>query len=166
MLRHYSFIENAITRLLLVSSDRGLLAVHFIPQDAPLPDVEAMYPDFTVLDGRNVHDSLHQQLHLYFQGVPVTFDTPLDLHGTTFQLSVWRAIQEIPHGKIRTYGEIAHQLGNPKGSRAVGGATGKNPLPIIIPCHRVLGRNHALTGFSAPDGILLKKKLLRLEGIQ
>lgn len=105
-------------------------------------------------------------LGAYFRGESVNFNLPsLPLHpdGTAFQKRVWRMISEIPYGEVITYGALAKKTGNSKAARAVGGATGRNPIPILIPCHRVLGMNNRLTGFSAPGGIHTKKKLLMLE---
>lgn len=165
MTLYYSFLEHPLTRLVLFSSENGLRSVHFIPQDSPLPDPGVYFPNEDLHPDGQHHDAIIQQLHLYLDGVPVSFEVKLDLAGTSFQKRVWNAISAIPFGKTLTYGEIAAQVGSPNGCRAVGGATGKNPIPIIIPCHRVIGAHGALTGFSAPDGINLKRKLLRLEGI-
>jgi len=90
-----------------------------------------------------------------------TFDVPIALNGTPFQLSVWNALLQIPYGETRTYGEIAAMIGNPKASRAVGMACNRNPIWILVPCHRVVGKNGALTGFEG--GLDVKKALLDLE---
>lgn len=102
-----------------------------------------------------------QQLTHYFDGDSVAFDMRLDLHGTPFQRSVWTALLRIAHGRTAGYGEIAAQLGVPKASRAVGAAVGRNPLSIIVPCHRVLGAAGALTGYAG--GLERKVALLDLE---
>jgi len=86
----------------------------------------------------------------------------IDLHGTDFQREVWQQLLKIPYGKLRTYGEVAVALGKPKASRAVGQAAGHNPLPILVPCHRVIGKTGSLVGFAG--GITTKARLLRLEG--
>jgi len=106
-----------------------------------------------------------RQLSEYFQGVRRTFDLPFNLRGTPFQMEVWRALRDIPYGQTLTYGELAKKVGRPGSARAVGGAVGANPLPIVIPCHRVMGSSGAITGYSAGDGIPTKKALLDLEGI-
>jgi O-6-methylguanine DNA methyltransferase len=100
-------------------------------------------------------------LEAFFKGG--AFTPTFDLHGTAFQQSVWRAIAAIPHGHVETYGEIARKLGRPRASRAVGQAAGKNPVPILIPCHRVVGGAGALGGFTS--GLPMKKKLLGKEGL-
>ena len=102
-----------------------------------------------------------QQLQEYFEGKRFCFELPLSLHGTDFQQKVWNIIHRIPYGQTMSYGEIATKLGNPGKARAVGGAAHANPMPLIIPCHRVIGANGALTGFAG--GIELKKRLLELE---
>lgn len=103
----------------------------------------------------------YRQLTEYFEGNRKTFDIPLKLEGTDFQKSVWHALMKIPYGKTATYLEIAETIGNPKASRAVGMANNKNKIPIIIPCHRVIGTNGSLTGYAG--GLEIKKKLLELE---
>jgi methylated-DNA-[protein]-cysteine S-methyltransferase len=103
------------------------------------------------------------QLVDYFAGRPTRFDVPLDLHGTAFQRSVWQALLGIASGRICSYGEIARQVGAPRAVRAVGAAIGKNPVSVIVPCHRVLGSAGALTGYAG--GVERKRALLMLEGI-
>jgi methylated-DNA-[protein]-cysteine S-methyltransferase len=103
------------------------------------------------------------QLRQYFAGTRETFSVPLCPNGTPFQMSVWRALEEIPYGHTRTYRDIACLLGRPTATRAVGAANGQNPLPIFVPCHRVIGSNGSLTGFGG--GLDVKLALLRLEGV-
>ena len=103
----------------------------------------------------------YKQLSEYFAKKRKTFDIPLKLEGTEFQKAVWHALMKIPYGKTATYLEIAETIGNPKASRAVGMANNKNKIPIIIPCHRVIGTNGSLTGYAG--GLEIKKKLLELE---
>lgn len=100
-------------------------------------------------------------LQRYFAGEPVAFDLPLDLHGTPFQQSVWRALLQIPAGATSSYGAIARTLGAPQAVRAVGAAVGRNPLSVIVPCHRVLGQDGSLTGYAG--GLPRKRSLLALE---
>lgn len=103
------------------------------------------------------------QLEAYFDGSLQHFDLPLIPHGTPFQRKVWAAIAAIPFGKVRSYGDLARELES--GPRSIGGACGRNPIPIIIPCHRVLGSNGGLGGYSGMDGIDTKRQLLSLEGV-
>lgn len=105
-----------------------------------------------------------RQVNEYLNGERKEFDLPLDLRGTEFQKAVWRATTEIPFGKTCSYLDIARAIGNHQASRAVGGALNKNPVPIVVPCHRVIGKNGALVGFGG--GLPLKVEMLKLEGVQ
>ncbi|MGH8906869.1 MAG: methylated-DNA--[protein]-cysteine S-methyltransferase [Egibacteraceae bacterium] len=102
-----------------------------------------------------------EQLAAYFAGERTIFDLPVAPQGTAFQLQVWKALQEIPYGQTRSYGAIAERIGNPRAVRAVGLANGRNPIAIVIPCHRVIGANGSLTGYGG--GLDRKRLLLRLE---
>ena len=108
-------------------------------------------------------DAAEAQLREYFAGTRRTFDLPLAPRGTAFQQRVWAALRAIPYGETRTYGELAAAIGSPSASRAVGMANHHNPIPIVIPCHRVIGANGTLTGYAG--GLEIKRKLLALEGI-
>ena len=101
------------------------------------------------------------QLREYFAGSRKTFTFPIELRGTPFQISVWKELARIPYGQTRTYGDIAHAIGNPKAVRAVGMACNRNPIWIVIPCHRVNGSNQKLTGYAG--GLTMKDALLNLE---
>lgn len=114
-------------------------------------------------DASPLLDAAEAQLREYFAGARRTFDLPLAPHGTAFQQRVWTALRAIPYGETRTYGELAAAIGSPNASRAVGMANHRNPIPIIIPCHRVIGANGTLTGYAG--GLEVKRKLLALEGI-
>jgi O-6-methylguanine DNA methyltransferase len=107
-------------------------------------------------------DRLRDQLDAYAEGQMQTFDTPFRLHGSPFEQRVWAALQRIPFGATRSYGELARELGDPNLSRAVGRANGANPVSILVPCHRVIGANGTLTGYAG--GLAMKGRLLRLEG--
>lgn len=102
-----------------------------------------------------------EQLDEYLRGERTAFDLPLEAEGTAFQKSVWRALLEIPYGQTRSYGDIARRVGSPKACRAVGMANNRNPIAVMIPCHRVVGANGALVGYGG--GLPIKKKLLELE---
>lgn len=104
------------------------------------------------------------QLQAYFDGELTAFTFPIDYRGTEFQKSVWRELARIPYGEIRSYSDIASGIGSPNAIRAVGTANGANPIPIVVPCHRVIGKNNALTGFRG--GLNMKETLLRLEGFR
>lgn len=114
-------------------------------------------------DASPLLDAAEAQLREYFAGTRRTFDLPLAPRGTAFQQRVWAALRAIPYGETRTYGELAAAIGSPSASRAVGMANHHNPIPIVIPCHRVIGANGTLTGYAG--GLEIKRKLLALEGI-
>lgn len=106
----------------------------------------------------------NEQLYEYFRGERQEFALPLDMRGTTFQLAVWEALRSIPYGQVCSYSDIAKSIGRPLAVRAVGMANGANPLPIVVPCHRVIGKNGALTGYGG--GLPLKERLLAVEGFR
>jgi methylated-DNA-[protein]-cysteine S-methyltransferase len=116
------------------------------------------------LSPNKITASCKQQLHQYFDGQREQFDLPLDAKGTEFQQSVWRALGEIAFGQSVSYSDIANRLNNPKAVRAVGAANGKNPIAIIVPCHRVIGADRSLTGYAG--GLERKAWLLSHEGIE
>lgn len=123
----------------------------------------AMKPADSWIEDSQGFQEVQAQIAAYFEGELQSFDLPLYLTGTDFQKSVWRALQDIPFGQTSSYGALAHRIGSPKASRAVGAANGANPLPIIIPCHRVIGSNRSLTGFGG--GLETKEFLLKHEGV-
>ena len=148
-------ISSPVGRLLLAGDGRGLRRIHF--QDGPRP--------LTVPDGWEHAEAPFQhafaQLAAYFAGRLRRFDLTIAPEGTAFQREVWAALLEIPYGDTVTYGEITRRLGRPSASRAIGAANGRNPIPIVVPCHRVVGANGALTGFGG--GLPIKRRLLDLE---
>ena len=155
----YAYIEmlSPVGKLKLVAHDQALLAILWEnenPKRVPL---------FTsVLDENHpVLLKVQQQLNEYFNGQRKIFDIPLEFNGTDFQMKVWQALLTIPYGEIRSYKEIAEQIGNVKAVRAVGAANGKNPISIIAPCHRVVGANGHLVGFAG--GLDHKETLLKIE---
>jgi methylated-DNA-[protein]-cysteine S-methyltransferase len=107
-----------------------------------------------------------KQLTSYFKGKSKELDFEVSLGGTEFQRSVWKEIEKVGFGEVTTYADIAKNIGNPKAVRAVGGAVGSNPVPLVIGCHRVLGTSGTITGYSGGDGIPTKRWLLNLEGIE
>ena len=106
-------------------------------------------------------DQVNEQLQEYFSGVRKTFDFPILLGGTPFQQAVWNALRNIPYGEVRSYKQIAESIGHPNACRAVGQAIHRNPLWIVVPCHRVIGSNHTLTGYAG--GLSMKQTLLKIE---
>jgi len=149
-------LDSPIGRLLLAGDGERLIQVCF--QSGPHPQQPA---DGWVEDGAPFRTAI-RQLGEYFAGERRRFELPLAPRGTDFQRRVWRALTEIPYGRTISYGELARRIGNPSASRAVGLANGANPLPIVVPCHRVIGADGSLTGFGG--GLPIKRKLLALEG--
>jgi methylated-DNA-[protein]-cysteine S-methyltransferase len=134
----------------LASTERGLASVTF----------GASVPKDGVVDSA-ANSNVIQQLTEYFQGNRTCFDLPLDVQGTPFQMSVWRELQSIPYGQTCSYGDIARHLGKPGAARAVGMANHDNPVAVVIPCHRVVGRDGSLTGYAG--GLRIKEQLLSIE---
>lgn len=125
--------------------------------------VKKHFPKGTLIYNQDRLAPYVEQLEDYFRGQRQTFDIPLDLHGTDFQISVWQALLRIPYGTTKAYSEIAKEINRPKAVRAVGGAIGANPVSIVVPCHRVIGKDGTITGFGG--GLEMKEELLRIEGI-
>ncbi len=151
----YKVMESPVGKLAILASELGLHAVHW--EDEAQIQAEGFHhdPHYPLLI------ETQKQLEEYFASRRKTFDLPLAPRGTPFQLQIWQLLQDIPFGQTATYGELAALAGDPKASRAVGMANNRNPIPIIIPCHRVIGRSGALTGFGG--GLLNKSILLDLE---
>ena len=154
-------MESPIGKLKLVASDKGLVAVLW-QNDHPARASGSVRLDELIEDDRHpILLKAERQLGEYFAGKRKEFAIPLDMRGTAFQKNVWEALLAIPFGETRSYGQLAKQLGNPSATRAVGAANGRNPLPIIVPCHRVIGSSGKLTGFGG--GLETKAHLLNLE---
>ena len=152
---YYDQIDSPIGPLRLIADAKGLREMCFQVERHP-----------TVMQPQWVHASqplarAHRQLDEYFAGKRHTFDLPLNPHGTPFQLAVWMELRNIPYATTISYGEIARRVGKPTASRAVGAANGRNPLSIIVPCHRVIGASGKLTGYGG--GLPIKEFLLALE---
>lgn len=154
-MKHYCYYQSPIGKLLLIGEEGVLEELHFPNTLAQRP-----IPDDWHYDEQCFQPAV-QQLGEYFAGRRQQFDLPLAPKGTAFQQSVWQELRKIPFGQTAGYGEIAERIGKPKACRAVGMANAKNPLPIIVPCHRVIGKNGTLTGFGG--GLELKQRLLDLE---
>jgi methylated-DNA-[protein]-cysteine S-methyltransferase len=154
----YTWFASPIGRLLLAGSDLGLKLVSFA-EGRRARGVDASWREDAA-----IFTDVMEQLRSYFAGKRIAFDLPLMLEGTEFQKKVWTALQAIPYGETISYKELAERIGKPGAVRAVGAANGANPIPIIIPCHRVLGNDGSLTGFGG--GLPLKRKLLQLESRQ
>jgi methylated-DNA-[protein]-cysteine S-methyltransferase len=154
----YKTFLSPVGPLKLIASEHGLAAILWPNDDPARVRLEPLVED-------TQHPILLEaecQLEAYFTSRLKTFTVPLDPQGTVFQKRVWRALLTIPFGEVRSYAQIAKQVGAPTAYRAVGAANGRNPLSIIAPCHRVIGSNGELTGFAG--GLATKRKLLALEG--
>ena len=155
--------QSPLGKIIIAASDKGLAGLWFdgqkhLPAELAGPAVWPRDPDHPVLQ------EVISQLTGYFSGQRSSFDVPLDLaYGTAFQQSVWQALLKIPRGGTASYGEVSQRIGKPAAVRAVGAAVGRNPVSIIVPCHRVMGAGGALTGYAG--GLERKSALLKLEGV-
>lgn len=152
---YYCYLDTPIGDLLLAGEEEALCLIGF-PEGSM-----RLEPESDWIFSEKPFSAAREQLTAYFAGKRKSFDLPLKPTGTEFQLQVLNELQKIPYGTTVSYGDIANRIGRPKAVRAVGAANGRNPLPIIIPCHRVIGASGDLTGFGG--GIPTKKALLRLE---
>lgn len=156
---YYTTFTVPFCEIVLVGDDKGLARLHM--------NIEGSNRPLQIGDDWERNDSFfaeaRQQLIEYFNDQRTDFDLKLNPEGTDFQKVVWRELSKIPYGEIRSYKDIAKALGKPNASRAVGTANGRNPIPIIVPCHRVIGSNGKLAGFAF--GLSAKQQLLDLEGI-
>ena len=152
---YYCYMHSPIGELLLAGDEDALTMIGF-PKGSMRRDPE---PDW-IFNEKPFAEAV-RQLGEYFDGKRRDFDLPLRLDGTEFQLLVLNELRKIPYGETTSYGDIAKRIGRPKASRAVGAANGRNPIPIVVPCHRVIGSHGDLTGFGG--GLDTKEALLRLE---
>lgn len=154
--RNELLVASPVGMLRLGASEKGLLSID-VGKSTMSPMTTAKNAD-----AQRVLATARKQLAEYFAGKRQQFDIPLDLHGTVFQIKAWKELGRIPFGQTISYGQQARNVGNPKAFRAVGSANGKNPIPIIVPCHRVVAADGSLGGYSL--GLKMKKQLLALEG--
>jgi methylated-DNA-[protein]-cysteine S-methyltransferase len=148
----YAQVDTPIGTLTVVTAETGIRRILWDGEPPPEGAVEG---------GSDILDAAVTQIQEYFAGARRTFDLPLDLGGTPFQQKVWLELGSIPFGTTISYGEQARRVGRPQAARAVGAANGRNPVPIVLPCHRVIGSGGALTGFGG--GLDTKRTLLRHE---
>ena len=154
--RSYRYASTPLGRLLLVTAGSDLVGLYFDGHArCPIAPEAAAAPDATL-------HMVQRQLDEYFQGRRTRFELPLRLEGTPFQIAVWSALLDIPYGTTSTYADLATHIGRPRAARAVGAANGRNPISIIVPCHRLIGADGGLTGYGW--GIDRKRHLLDLEG--
>jgi O-6-methylguanine DNA methyltransferase len=166
---HTTNIDSPIGPLFLAASSQGLVALEF---DARLPGQQSIRPNprdlreekkgFQFEPSSRVMQPYLSELEEYFAGKRREFTFPIDLRGTDFQLACWRALLAIPYGETRTYADIARAVGKPNAFRAVGMANNRNPIAIVVPCHRVIASDGSLCGYGG--GLDVKRKLLELEG--
>lgn len=154
---YYSVMKSPVGDITLIADDENLCSIYWPNQE---PD-KKKFSDLERKDNSKVLRAAVKQLNQYFDGKRPAFDLPIKMDGTDFQRNVWRALTSIKFGETVSYRDIANKVGNPKAVRAVGAAIGKNPISIIIPCHRVIGTNGKLTGFAG--GLGTKEFLLDLE---
>ncbi len=152
---YYCYLDTPIGEILLAGENDALSMIGF-PKGSMRRDPE---PDW--IYNEQPLEKARRQLEEYFAGTRKDFDLPVLLNGTEFQVNVLQALQKIPYGETVSYGEIARRIGRPRAVRAVGAANGRNPIPIVVPCHRVIGSTGDLTGFGG--GLDTKEALLRLE---
>ena len=155
-MRNHLVIASPVGKLRLVASEKGLVAIDVRSNTAHVETAQNA-------SAQAILKKTKQQLDQYFAGKRTSFDVALDLVGTEFQVKAWRALCRIPFGKTISYGQQAANIKKPKAFRAVGSANGKNPIPIIVPCHRVVASDGSLGGYSL--GLKMKKQLLALEGV-
>lgn len=146
---NYAFYKHLFTPLLIGYREEKLVSLRFV-EDDNVTSIKTSFSDF-----------VYNRINQYFMLERRSFDIPLLINATEFQTKVYKALLNIPYGHTKSYKEIAQEIGNPKAYRAVGNANNKNPIPLIIPCHRVIGSNHSLTGYAY--GLDMKKRLLELE---
>lgn len=154
---NYAYFDSPIGPLLIAGDADAITRISFPDKDGNPTLPEAGWME----SAKGPVGEAILQLREYFAGRRREFDLPLAPEGTEFQKSVWRRLREIPYGVTISYGELARRVGNPKASRAVGAANGKNPLPIVVPCHRVIGADGKLVGFGG--GLPVKQRLLEIE---
>jgi len=162
---YYTTIKSPVGEILATRSERGLNSVSF-PKSRWEKFISALEKDkdITLIEDDKKFSNLKNNLKAYFSGKKVQFKEEFDLKGgTDFQKKVWTAMQKIPFGETRSYNWLAKQVGGRNKARAVGAACGANPLPILIPCHRVIREDGGLGGYGG--GLSLKKKLLKIEGV-
>ncbi|SCY94761.1 methylated-DNA--[protein]-cysteine S-methyltransferase [Alkaliphilus peptidifermentans] len=161
---YYSIFTIANIHLSIASINGGLAIIEFNQgEEEFLNTLNRYFPTFKLVMDDEKNSDYINQITEYFQGNRTEFTCPIHFIGTDFQVKVWKALMEIPYGETASYKEIAEKIGNPKAMRAVGMANNKNKLPIVVPCHRIIGANGKLVGYGG--GLHIKEMLLKLEGI-
>lgn len=158
MTTYFTQLETPLCTLQLTSDGEALTGIYLLPDHRHAPEMTTDWQESPTLP---IFQRATAQLTEYFSGQRQEFSLPLAAHGTEFQKRVWAELAQIPYGQTISYGELARRTGNPKASRAVGLANGKNPISIVVPCHRVIGASGKLTGYGG--GLARKEALLELE---
>ena len=156
-MKYFTHVDSPLGTMLLVSNGSSLTGLYFVGQKYVAQPAE----DWIQTEVAQPFPDVKRQLAEYFAGERRTFDLPLSFEGTPFQQRVWRAIAAIPHGQTISYGALARSVGTPRSVRAAGAATGRNPISLVVPCHRVVGSDGSLTGYAG--GLDRKRRLLALE---
>ena len=154
----YDIVDSPIGRLLAAATDRGLARIYFDPEGQE----DELARIFGVRVLRSPLDDVRRELDEYFAGTRRVFDLPIDLRVAPFHADVLRELALVPYGRTETYGALAAKVGRPRAARAVGTVMNRNPIPIVLPCHRIVGANGSLTGYAG--GLDIKRRLLELEG--
>ena len=154
----YDIVDSPIGGLFVAATDRGLARIHFHPEGQE----DELARIFGVRVLRSPLDDVRRELDEYFEGTRTSFDLPLDLRVAPFHADVLRELALVPYGRTETYGALAAKVGRPRAARAVGTVMNRNPIPIVLPCHRIVGANGSLTGYAG--GLDVKRRLLELEG--
>jgi methylated-DNA-[protein]-cysteine S-methyltransferase len=155
----YDVIDSPVGELHVAATDRGLARISYFGEGIE----EALARTFGVRVLRSPLDEVRRELDEYFDGRRQEFDLALDLRVAPFHADVLRELARVPYGRTDTYGSLAAKAGRPQAARAVGTVMNRNPIPIVLPCHRIVGKNGALTGYAG--GLDVKRRLLRLEGV-
>jgi len=161
---YYGIFDSSLGVVCIASTEKGVcrIALPEENQEDFFGWLEAHFDPQNVIEDRDKNEGVLAELEGYLAGELRGFQSPLDLRGTEFQRKVWREVKAIRYGTTCSYREIAERIGHPRAYRAVGAANGANPIPIIVPCHRVIGRDGSLRGYGG--GLAMKERLLRLEG--
>ena len=159
---HFRHHDSPVGTLLLATDANAVREIHFPKRGRTVKPQSDWVPGDGGGPAAKLLDRLQRELDAYFEKTLRRFRVPVKPEGTVFQESVWAELYRVPYGETISYGELARRIGKPSASRAVGAANGKNPIPIIIPCHRIIGADGSLTGFGG--GLTTKERLLELEG--
>jgi O-6-methylguanine DNA methyltransferase len=161
---YYGIFGSSVGEVCIASTETGVCQIA-LPEESEedfFGWLKARFSPQNVIEDKDKNEGVLAELESYLAGDLREFQSPLDLRGTEFQMKVWREVKAIPYGTTCSYRDIAERIGHPRAYRAVGAANGANPIPIIVPCHRVIGRDGSLTGYGG--GLTVKERLLRLEG--